>query len=432
MRCCFIVNLASLTASGHVTLQETGSMRLPAATLAVFSLAAPAEAERGPSAPRVAPAIVYEITPGLGAYTDEVLFGDVWKRAELAPRERSIVTVTALITGGNTAQMPGHFNRALDNGVKPSEIAGIITHLAFYSGWPRAMSAVPVAKDVFEKRGIAPDQLSSLSLERLPLEPESEARRVAAVQAAAGTTAPALVAYTNDVLFADLWRRTDLSPRDRSLVTVAALIAGGQPEQLPFHLNRGMDNGLSQSQLSEVITHLAFYAGWPRAMSAIPPAKSVFEAHAAAQAGANAQRRQAMEILRQGSQPSSAGPADYFTGSVKVDSRFQRSAPARIGGGLVSFEAGARTAWHTHPLGQTLIVISGCGLVQMEGDEIQEIRPGDIVWIPPGERHWHGAPAGSTMSHYAISEAVDGKSVDWMEKVSDEQYGRGASDPGKC
>jgi 4-carboxymuconolactone decarboxylase len=183
-------------------------MRLPAATFAVFSLAAPAEAERGPSAPRVAPAIVYEIAPGLGSYTDEVLFGDVWKRAALAPRERSIVTVTALIAGGHTAQMTGHFNRALDNGVKPSEIAGIITHLAFYSGWPRAMSAVAVAKDVFEKRGIAPDQLSSVSPERLPLEPESEARRAAAVQAAAGTIAPALVAYTNDVLFADLWRRT--------------------------------------------------------------------------------------------------------------------------------------------------------------------------------------------------------------------------------
>jgi 4-carboxymuconolactone decarboxylase len=225
-----------------------------------------------------------------------------------------------------------------------------------------------------------------------------------------------------------------LSPRDRSLVTVAALIAGGQPEQLPFHLNRGMDNGLSQSELSEIITHLAFYAGWPRAMSAIPQAKSVFEARLDAQDaanGAHAQRRQTVEILRHGSQPSSPGPADYFTGSVKIDSRFQRNAPARIGGGLVSFEAGARTAWHTHPLGQTLIVNSGCGLVQMEGGEIQEIRPGDIVWIPPGERHWHGATAGSTMSHYAISEAVDGKSVDWMEKVSDEQYGRGASEPSK-
>jgi 4-carboxymuconolactone decarboxylase len=196
-----------------------------------------------------------------------------------------------------------------------------------------------------------------------------------------------------------------------------------------------MDNGLSQPELSEVITHLAFYAGWPRAMSAIPLAKSAFEARLGAQDaanGAHAQRRQTVEILRHGSQPSSPGPAEYFTGSVKIDSRFQRNAPARIGGALVTFEAGARTAWHTHPLGQTLIVASGCGLIQMEGGEIQEIRPGDIVWIPPGERHWHGAMAGSTMSHYAISEAVDGKSVDWMEKVSDEQYGRGASDPGKC
>ncbi|MBN8939904.1 MAG: carboxymuconolactone decarboxylase family protein [Rhizobiales bacterium] len=406
-------------------------MRLPAATLAVFSLAAPAEAEQRAAPPRVAPPIVHAITPALGAYTDEVLFGDVWRRPELAPRDRSIVTVTALITGGSTGQMTGHFNRALDNGVTPGEIAGIITHLAFYAGWPRAMSAVPVAKDVFEKRGIAADQLPSASRELLPLDQESEARRAAAVEAQAGATAPALARYTNTILFADLWRRTDLAPRDRSLVTIAALITAGQADQLPFHMARGMDNGLTQAQLSEVITHLAFYAGWPRAMSALPVARTIFEARASA-SGAGAQRRQTLDILRQGSQPSSDGPADYFTGSVKVDSRFQRSAPARIGGGLVSFAAGARTAWHTHPLGQTLIVTSGCGLVQIEGGEIQEIRPGDVVWIPPGERHWHGATATSAMSHYAISEALDGKSVDWMEKVTDDQYGRRASGPRDC
>lgn len=254
-------------------------MKLFAVTLAALSLAASAHAEeQKPPAQRVAPPIVHETAPALGAYTDEVLFGDVWKRAELAPRDRSLVTIAALIAGGHTAQMTGHLNRGLDNGIKPSEITGTITHLAFYSGWPRAMSAVAVTKDVFAKRGVGPDQLAPQSSEALPLDEASETQRAAAVEDQVGTVSPLLVRYTNSVLFGDLWRRADLAPRDRSLVTISALIAGGQAEQLPFHLNRGMDSGLTRTQISEVITHLAFYAGWPRAMSAIPVAKSVFEA----------------------------------------------------------------------------------------------------------------------------------------------------------
>jgi 4-carboxymuconolactone decarboxylase len=254
-------------------------MKLFATMLAVLSLAGSAQAEqRKPAPQRIAPPIVHEITPALGAYTDEVLFGDVWKRTELAPRDRSIVTIAALIAGGYAAQMPGHFNRSLDSGVKPGEIAGIITHLAFYSGWPRAMSAVAVAKDIFAERGVTHDQLEQKSSTALPVDEASEAQRATAVEDQTGAVAPALARYTNSILFGDLWRRADLAPRDRSLVTISALIAGGQVEQLPFHLNKGMDNGLTQTQISEVITHLAFYAGWPRSMSAIPVAKAVFEA----------------------------------------------------------------------------------------------------------------------------------------------------------
>jgi quercetin dioxygenase-like cupin family protein len=133
-------------------------------------------------------------------------------------------------------------------------------------------------------------------------------------------------------------------------------------------------------------------------------------------------RTETMQVTRSGSQPSTKGPAEYFTGSVRVDSRFQGSAPARVGGGSVTFEPGARTAWHTHPLGQTLIVTSGCGWVQCEGGPKEEIRPGDIVWFPPGEKHWHGATATTAMTHIAIAEALNGKAVDWMEQVTDEQY----------
>ena len=129
-----------------------------------------------------------------------------------------------------------------------------------------------------------------------------------------------------------------------------------------------------------------------------------------------------MEIKRSGSQPSGKGPAEYFTGTVRVDPLFDAPGPARVLGASVTFEPAARTAWHTHPLGQTLIVMAGCGRVQRWGGPIEEIRPGDVVWILPAEKHWHGAAPTTAMTHIAIVEKLDGKSADWMEKVSDEQY----------
>ena len=129
-----------------------------------------------------------------------------------------------------------------------------------------------------------------------------------------------------------------------------------------------------------------------------------------------------MDIKRSGSQPSSKGPADWFTGTVRIDSPFKGTDPARVTGAIVTFEPGARTAWHTHPLGQTLIVTSGCGIAQRWGGPIEQIRPGDVIWFPPGEKHWHGATATTAVTHIAIQEQLDGKTVNWMEHVSDEQY----------
>lgn len=137
-----------------------------------------------------------------------------------------------------------------------------------------------------------------------------------------------------------------------------------------------------------------------------------------------AEPEKAVAVTRAGTHPSTTGPSSNFTGAVRVDSRFSATPPAAVGGGTVTFEPGARTAWHTHPLGQTLIVTAGVGLVQHWDGEIQEIRPGDIAWIPPGVKHWHGASAATGMSHIAISETLDGKSVEWMEYVTDEQYTR--------
>jgi len=130
-----------------------------------------------------------------------------------------------------------------------------------------------------------------------------------------------------------------------------------------------------------------------------------------------------MQITRSGSQPSGKGPADWFTGSVRIDPLFQPAEPARAAAASVTFEPGSRTAWHTHPLGQRLIVIAGCGRAQTWGGPIEEIRPGDVIWFPPGEKHWHGAAPTTSMTHIAIQEQLDGKAVDWLEPVTDERYG---------
>jgi quercetin dioxygenase-like cupin family protein len=131
-----------------------------------------------------------------------------------------------------------------------------------------------------------------------------------------------------------------------------------------------------------------------------------------------------MQIARGGSQASRKGPAEWFTGTVRIDPLFQAPEPARAGGASVTFEPGARTAWHTHPLGQTLIVTAGLGWVQAEGGPVEEVRPGDVIWFPPGLRHWHGATPGTALTHIAIQESLDGKAVEWLEHVSDEQYRR--------
>jgi 4-carboxymuconolactone decarboxylase len=220
---------------------------------------------------------VRSVAPALEKYTQERLLGEVWKRPGLSARDRSIVTVAVLVARNHTVEMPYYVNLALDSGVKPAEISELITHLAFYSGWGNAMSAVAVTKEVFTKRGIRANQLPSASPKPLPLDEAAEADRAKRVGEQFGAVSPGVVQYTTDALFRDLWLRPDLAPRDRSLVTVSALIASGQVAQIPYHLNRAMDNGLTRAQASEMLTHLAFYAGWPNVFSALPVAKDVFE-----------------------------------------------------------------------------------------------------------------------------------------------------------
>ena len=199
-----------------------------------------------------------------------------WKRSR-ARTSPGPDTCAALITRAHTTELPYYVTLALDNGVRPSEVSEIITHLAFYSGWANATSAVAVVQDVFAQRGIGTDQLPAASPPLLPLDQAAEEQRATRVQQDVGPVSPGLVQYPGELLFRDLWLRPDLAPRDRSLVTVSALITSGQVAQIPFHLNRAMDNGLTKAQASEVLTHAAFYAGWPNAMSAVPVMKGVFE-----------------------------------------------------------------------------------------------------------------------------------------------------------
>ena len=251
--------------------------------LLAFPVATFAQACRGTGTPRVKEAgtvITNEdlrfVSPALEKYMRGPL-SDLWKRPGLSPRDRSIVTVAALIARNQTGELGQYLDLALDNGVRPTEVSEIITHLAFYSGWPNAMAAASVAKGVFGRRGVKPDQLPPAQPELLPIDEAAEAQRAARVEQDFGAVAPPVVQYTTDLLFRDLWLRPGLAPRDRSLVTVCALIAAGQSGVVSYHLNRAMDNGLTKTQASEVLTQLAFYAGWPNVFSALPVAKAVFE-----------------------------------------------------------------------------------------------------------------------------------------------------------
>jgi 4-carboxymuconolactone decarboxylase len=213
-------------------------------------------------------------SPALARYETQTLFGKVWQRPGLSSRDRSIVTLAALIAQGSTNALTFYVNTALDHGVAPVEISEIATHLAFYAGWSQGVSAAIEIGKAFHARGIDADRFPQT--EPLPLDEAAEAQRAAFVEANFGAVAPGVLECTTDVIFRDLWLRPELAPRDRSLVTVSALVTNGQVAQIPYHLNRAMDNGLAASEASEVLTQLAFYAGWPNVFSAMPVFKEVF------------------------------------------------------------------------------------------------------------------------------------------------------------
>ena len=320
----------------------------------------------GPSAlPSAAPRLgdVGAVSPALEGYTQQVLLGDLWKRPGLSPRDRSIVTLAALVARGQTVEMPFYFNLALDNGLRPAELSEIITHLAFYSGWANAMAAAAVAKEVFAGRTIGSDQLPPASGPRLPLDEAAEAQRAARVAEDFGQVAPGVVQYTTDLLFRDLWLRPALAPRDRSLVTVSALVATGQVAQITFHLNRAMDNGLTKTEASETLAQLAFYAGWPNVFSALPVVKSVLEKRPGAPPPANRGSIMRLELT----------VAGKVATAILVD-----SATARDFVSLMPMTLTMNDLFKREKFGHLPRALSGDG----EGARTYEV--GDVVYWPPG------------------------------------------------
>ena len=226
------------------------------------------------------PDAVGRVSPALEAYSKDDLFGAVWAGEALSLRDRSLVTFAALMTRHETENLGSFVELALDAGVTPSELSETITHLAFYTGWGNATAAAEAMAPAYEARGIAVEDLPGANPELLPLNEEAEATREELVSGLYSDVSIGVVDTTRELLFLDLWLRPDLAPRDRSMVTVAALIAAGQPEQMTFHLNRAMDNGLTQEEAGAMLSHLAFYSGWPKVFSALPVAKQVFESRA--------------------------------------------------------------------------------------------------------------------------------------------------------
>lgn len=249
--------------------------RLAASAIALFATGATAQDLQS-----TMPDAIGQVSPALQSYMTDDVFGSVWTDEALSMRDRALVTFAALMTRHEAGNMESHVALALDAGVTPAEISETITHLAFYTGLGNAIAAAEAAAPVFEARGISADDLPPVDPELLPLNEEAEAQREESVQNNYGNVSPGVVETTREILFLDLWLRPDLEPRDRSLVTVAALIAAGQPEQMTFHLNRAMTNGLTQKEAGAMLSHLAFYAGWPRVFSAMPVARDVFESRA--------------------------------------------------------------------------------------------------------------------------------------------------------
>jgi alkylhydroperoxidase/carboxymuconolactone decarboxylase family protein YurZ/quercetin dioxygenase-like cupin family protein len=511
---------------GGITKMSKLFVLLLAITM-VISIGIPAfAANEAPPRQTAGRDVLGEFAPKFAALNDDVLFGEVWSRtSELSLRDRSMVTVTALISGGNFEQLAFHLNRGKQNGLTRTEISEVITHLAFYVGWPKAWSAFNLAREIFVEdsqtplpnsvifpkgelitndffigdtylhmmilpesphntavgnvtfspgarnnwhthdlgqflfvtggvgyyqeegkparrlntgdvvnipanvkhwHGAAPDNWfahiavtpgETQWLEALNDDTYNEAiagseivtPRQTAGRNSLGEFAPKFAEVNDDVLFGEIWsRELELSPRDRSMVTVTALISGGNFEQLAFHLNRGKQNGITKTEISEVITHLAFYVGWPKAWSAFNLAREIFVVDIAQSPLSNSAIFPKGELITN----------DFFIGDTYLHMIILPEASHNTAVGNVTFSPGARNNWHTHDVGQFLLVTGGVGYYQEEGKPARLLRIGDVVNISANVKHWHGAALGDWFVHIAVTPGE----TQWFEALTDDEY----------
>jgi len=341
----------------------------------------------------------------------------------LSAKQESIVPIAAFTANGDVQKLATALNDGLNAGLTVNEIKEILVQMYAYAGFPRSLNGINTFIGVLEereKKGIKDVQgrePSALAANRDSIEQGTEIQTRLIGTPASGkyiSFAPAIDAFLKGHLFGDIFGRDNLDFQSRELATIAALASlEGVAPQLQSHLDVGLNVGLIEAQLRGLTSALEAKVGRKQADNANMLLTKVLSSK---------QALQRISITRNGTQPSSQGPAETFTGSVRIDPLFKAQAPSRTTGGRVTFEPGARTAWHSHPLGQTLIVTAGTGRIQQWDGPIEEITQGDVVWIPPGVKHWHGAAPGSAMTHIAIQESLDGKTADWQEQVSDEHY----------
>jgi 4-carboxymuconolactone decarboxylase len=345
----------------------------------------------------------------------------------LDARQKAIVPIAAFAASGDLEKLKHALNEGLDAGLTVNEIKEILVQLYAYAGFPRSLNAIGTFMEVIderEKKGIQ-DEIgkvaSAFPTDKSLMELGTQIQTQLVGKPVAGpifTFTPAIDRFLKEHLFGDIFGRNNLDFKSREIATLSALAnMEGLSPQMTSHFNASLNIGLIQMQLKSLISVIESKVGQYQADNAAAVLAKVL---GSGQAGDKARK---ITVTHTGSQPPSKGPTEWFTGSVSIDTPFKAPEPAHFYGANVVFESGSRTAWHTHELGQLLIVTSGTGLVQRWGDPVQEIRKGDVVWIPPHQKHWHGASPDSPMTHIAIVEERSGESTQWMEKVSDEQYG---------
>ncbi|HVO67867.1 MAG TPA: carboxymuconolactone decarboxylase family protein [Syntrophales bacterium] len=371
------------------------------------------------------------------------------KNEGLNTKQKKIITIAAFTANADKQKLKTALNEGLNGGLTINEIKEILIQMYAYAGFPRSLNGINTFMTVMEERH-AKGIKDKMGKEASPVPTNMNKDEYGAKVRArlAGQEAipppsgyqlfvPVMDTFLKEHLFADIFARDVLDYQSRELATISALAnMAGTAGQLRFHLGAAMNTGLTEAQMKDFISVLKSKVGKKEADGAYEILNETLSNRKAEQSATpsvstpaaikktDSRDSQTIKITRSSSQPSVKGSAEYFTGPVRVDSLFKANDPLCVSGAYVTFEPAARTAWHTHPFGQILIVTAGTGWIQQWGGPIEEIRQGDVVCIPPGLKHWHGATATTGMTHIALQELLEDKAADWMEKVSDEQYRR--------